>query len=389
MHMRVMKSYGTRLNFLILSLVLLTLFSCGQEFRLSPAWEEAVDNFSRRIERDINEDNIGSITAAAVKDGKVIWAKGFGWADKENNVMAEPVTIGRTGSISKSFTAILMMVLVEKGVIGLDEPVSKYLPEIEQLEDKPDGAKPVTFRHLASHTAGLIREPRLEGAAAGPIDGWTQKILDSIPETSYQTPPETEYSYSNIGYGILGYTLERAAGKPFMEMMEEYIFEPLGMKNTTFVINEEQKKILSKGYAVRRDGTVNTEHPELEHAGRGYKVPNGGIYSNVLDQAKIIGAMTETGSYKLLTHESLDEIHNVQTPRGGDRDYGLGFFIYDMIDEGVTLTGHSGSVSGYNAYLIYDRESKLGVVMFRNYTRGSTNLSEAGRELLLDLIRNK
>ncbi|MCP4727936.1 MAG: serine hydrolase, partial [bacterium] len=117
---------GNKLSIFLLTIFFLSLFACGQEFRLSLEWEEAIERFSGRISRDITEDNIGCITVAAVKEGKVIWARGFGLADRENNITAEPVTIGRTGSISKSFTAILMMILVEKGVISLDEPIEKY-----------------------------------------------------------------------------------------------------------------------------------------------------------------------------------------------------------------------------------------------------------------------
>ncbi|MFC1564441.1 serine hydrolase domain-containing protein [candidate division KSB1 bacterium] len=385
---------------LLLFLFTTTAFSfcsCVNDLKLSPEANEAIENFSQKVAQDIAEDDIGCITAAVVKNGEVVWSKGFGLADKENNIPAEPVTIGRTGSISKSFTAVLMMALVEKGVILLDDPVYKYLPEINQLKDKPDGAVPITFRHLASHTAGLIREPGLEGAASGPIGEWTQQILRSIPTTSYQSLPGEKYSYSNIGFGMLGYALERAAGMPFMQMMKEYIFNPLGMENTTFIISEDQKEILSKGYAVRRDGTVDAEQPFLEHNGRGYKIPNGGIYSNVIDQAKFIGAMTGIEKYRILSDESLEQIHSVQnrsasggeiqTPDNNETKYGLGFFIYEYPDDGITLTGHSGSVSGYNAFLVYDRESKLGVVMFRNYSRGKTNLNRDARALLVELIK--
>ena len=95
--------------------------------------KQILSDFAARIAKDVEEDNIGCITAAVVKEGKIIWEKAFGLADKYKNIPAITKTIGRTGSISKSFTAVLMMIMVEKGIISLDEPVEKYLPEINQL----------------------------------------------------------------------------------------------------------------------------------------------------------------------------------------------------------------------------------------------------------------
>ncbi len=352
-------------------------------------FEPALARFEAQLARDVAADSIGAITAGVVVGGEVIWAKGFGWADLEKQIPADAETIYRTGSISKSFTAVVLVQLAEQGILDLDDPVEKYLPVIEHLANRPEGAEPITLRQLASHTAGLNREPRLPRAAAGPIEIWEDKIIASIPMTEFRYNPGERYSYSNIGFGILGLTISRAADKPFMDLVRELIFEPLGMRSSTFIITPELQAHLSTGYQVSRGGTVNTEQPAREHAGRGYKVPNGGIYSTVGDMARFIAAQTGASRTQILTEESRAEMQRFQTPvsvRNGDSTgYGFGFSIR-VTESGLRIIGHGGSVSGYNANLVFDPDSRIGVVLLRNYSRGTTNLGGAASALLAELV---
>ena len=326
-------------------------------------FEVTLARFDAEVAAGVAEDAGGAVSLAVFSGSELIWAKGYGWANIEGRVAADARTIGRTGSISKSFTAVLMMQLVERGIIELDDRVSDYFPEIEGLAERPAGAQPITFRMLASHTAGLAREPGLEGAAAGSIYSWEEKVLASIPTTKYQTPPLTEYSYSNIGFGILGLALSRAAGVPFMDLMETLIFRPLGMESTTFILDSPDLLTrMSVGYSRdRTTGGISAAQATREHFGRGYKVPNGGVYSTVHDLAALGAALMGVGDVQILNEQSRSEMSKPQTPATG---YGLGLFLYD-IDEGPLLVGHGGSVSGYNAYLAFDSQTKLGVSMLR------------------------
>ncbi len=358
----------------------------GQKVKHDP-FQAAISRFEAKLAQDVAEDSMGSISAGVVVGNDVVWANGFGWADIEKQISADAETIYRTGSISKSFTAVLMMQMVEKGYFKLDDPVEKYFSEINNLADKPENARPITFRHLASHTSGLIREPKLEGAAAGPIAQWEDKILASIPKTSYQSLPGERYSYSNIGFGMLGLAVSRAVGTPFMDLIQEQIFDPLGMASSFFILTDEHILHLSMGYVKRRDGTVDAKFPAREHAGRGYKVPNGGIYSTVGDLSKFVAAMIGASDKNIFSEETRNEILKRQTPegRGG---YGLGFSI-GTDEDGFTSVGHGGSVAGYNASMVFDPESKIGVVIFRNYNRGKTNLGRSIRDLLKELVNSK
>ncbi|MCZ0934285.1 MAG: serine hydrolase [Gemmatimonadetes bacterium] len=350
---------------------------------------DVIDAFSRQIAADVEADGIGGITAAVFRGDQVLWAQGFGWADPANRVPAGVRTIYRTGSISKSVTAILMADLVEEGTVALDDAVVDYLPEAAGFGDPPAGMEPITFRQLASHTAGLIREPELEGAAAGPIEDWGYKILASIPHTRFYTMPGTQYQYSNIGYGVLGYALQRAAGTSFMELVEDRLFEPLGMRSSTFIVGPDLWRRVAVGFANGADGEVNADFPALEHEGRGYKVPNGGVYATVGDLATFGAAVMGMTEHELLEPATRRDVMTVQTPEDPDAGYGLGFSIRPVALEGggdVRFVGHGGSVAGYNMYLVFEPESGYGVALGRNYNRGATSLGEAGNGLLQALL---
>jgi len=344
------------------AIALASLWLAGPAAAQFTPFEAAIAEFDAELASGVAKTADGCYSIAVFIGNEVVWSKGYGWADIENAIACTEATIGRTGSISKSFTAVAMMQLVERGIIGLDDPVADYFPEIENLAEPPEGMRPITFRMLASHTAGLHREPNLEGAASGSIYKWEENILESIPATHFKTPPGTEYSYSNIGFGILGLASSRSAGVPFMTLVEDQIFKPLGMTSSAFTINTpELAARLSVGY--ERDdqtGELSSEQATLEHFGRGYKVPNGGIYSTVGDLAKFAAAMMGESSVGILSQESRTEMLTPQPPAEG---YGLGFQLGE--EQGMRMAGHGGSVAGYNAGLVFDLESKIGIAILR------------------------
>ena len=218
----------------------------------------AIERFAGQIAEDVARDDIGGITAGVFVGGETVWARGFGWADRERRLEADTETIYRVGSISKSFTAVVMAQLAARGVLDIDAPARSLLPELDSLAGGPDTIAGVTLRRLASHTAGLVREPGLPDAAAGPIAVWQAKILASIPTTSFLAAPGETYSYSNIGFGILGSAISRAAGQPFMTMVTELIFEPLAMDRTLFVMTPEHETAKER-YGRDGEGTNHVE----------------------------------------------------------------------------------------------------------------------------------
>lgn len=351
----------------------------------SPSRDEALTAFSRQLRADVAADDVGGIVAGVMVDGDLVWAQAFGWADRDARTPMSTASISRTGSISKSVTAVLMMRLLDEGVIGLDEPVERYLPAFASIKDRRVDAQPVTFRHLASHTAGLIREPQWPDAVVGPIELWDKRIVESLPLTAYDTVPGARYQYSNIGFGTLGLALAKAAGRPFMEMVRTEVLEPLGMTGSEFVVaGAKLEARLAAGYVIGQDGSIDGGQPAREHAGRGYKVPNGGVYSTVADLGRFMGAMSGVPGLRILSEESRQEALSIQTPENPNRGYGLGFSV--QIDEqGRKIASHGGSVAGYTAHMAFDPKARIGVVLLRNYGRGSTNLGTAAQGLVAQL----
>jgi CubicO group peptidase (beta-lactamase class C family) len=339
-------------------------------------------DFENQLKKDLEDDNINtSISGAIVRGNEIIWSKAFGLSDIDSKAQADSSTIYRTGSISKSFTSFLMMQLVQEGTIALVEPIEKYLPEINELKGYSDSTI-ITFQQLASHTSGLIREPDLDNAASGPTEEWENKILLSIPKTSFQSKPGDRYSYSNIGFGILGLALSRAADKSFIKMVKDRIFRPLYMNNSYFIVPNDKLPNLAKGIYGGTLGDLDMEFPEKEHGGRGYKVPNGGIYSTPNDLAKFM--IANMGYSEILDSTNLELMQNTKTPDGEWwQNYGLGFSLYQ--DSTLATVGHSGGVAGYTANFMFEKESKYGVILMRNYNFGNGHLNRRSVSLLRKL----
>ena len=368
--------YMNRITFFsgIIGVLLLLFCHSGQKFEPisgsdSPTVQRVIDIFDKQLEEEHLRDAVGSLSAIVFIGNEVAWSKAFGKADNEKGIDARGSTVYRIGSISKTFTAYLMMLLVQDGTIGLDEPVAKYLPEIKQLKWKVGSDTPeITFRELASHTGGLAMEPGLWNAATGPIGEWENKVLSSIPTTDVTFSPGTKFSYSNIGYAILGLALSRAAHKPFIQMVEDRIFKPLHMTSSFYVIPVGYEDRVAVGY--HRNvfgGKPDGEIAKTEYAGRGYKVPNGGIYSTTGDLARFI--MAQYSDSDQLAKKYREMMQTIQTP--GEVKYGYGFGLNIMYPEGGSkIAGHNGSVAGYTAFMIFSPGSKVGAIVMRNCDYG-------------------
>ena len=357
-----------------------TIAVSGVEVSAQEGWGPALEAFEQQLAADVERDGVGGIAAGVMVDGDLVWARAFGWADRDQRVPMGTASVSRTGSISKSFTAVLMMILAGEGVIALDDPVERYLPEMVSIGDRRPGAADLTFRHLASHTGGIIREPELDSAASGPIGEWEAKVLASIEATRFDSIPGARYQYSNIGFGALGLALSRAAGRPFMGMVYDRIIGPLGMTGSTFVVDDLEPR-LAEGYVNRGDGSIDSEQPAAEHEGRGYKVPNGGVYSTVADLGRFMGALSGVPGLTILPEEGRREMLRVQTPEDPRQGYGLGLRI--RVDgEGRTLVSHGGSVAGYTAHRAFDPDMRIGVALLRNYQSGETDLGSVAQTLV-------
>lgn len=357
--------------------------SCGDALfggrtREVPAF---LKELSARLEADVQADGVGGMAAAIVSRGRLVWARGFGFSDREQRRPVTPGTLFRVGSITKSITGIALARLLDDEVVTLEDRVVSHLPEFAKLDGGKPDAREITLGQLASHVGGLAREPSLAGAASGPIAQWEQKLLAAIPATKLKAAPGSRYRYSNIGHGILGLALSRGAQRPYRALVQREVLSPLGMRDSTFVVGRDLRARLATGYlnVARR---VDVDVPRSEHAGRGYKVPNGGLYSTVTDLGRLIIGLTDPRS----TFLSPRSRELLMTPRERT-SYGLGFTITKDGDR--TLVGHGGSVAGYTAHLVFDPKTRSGAVLLRNYNRGRTRLSRVARQMVANANRHE
>ena len=166
-----------------------------------------------------------------MRDGQVAYQRSFGFADKKSRTIATPETSYNVASVTKAFTASLAVMLHAHGVIDLDQPVVKYLPQGISISTTPELGATITLRQLASHTSGLPRGiPGPVQSVEGRYELEPQRLYDLLANVKLVSDPGTAELYSNLGFGLLGHALERAAGKPFDQLLQEMICAPLQLE---------------------------------------------------------------------------------------------------------------------------------------------------------------
>jgi CubicO group peptidase (beta-lactamase class C family) len=316
---------------------------------------------------DFAKHSIGSMTIAVVSGDQLIWTKSYGNADVEKHHPATKDTVYRIGSITKMFTALMLEQLVDSGKVHLSDPVEKYFPEVATIQGRFPGAPPITLVQLATHTSGLGREPDdTETYVHGAVSDWEKTLITALPHVHYIFEPGTRYSYSNIGYAVLGAALARAAGQPYVDYIPHHIFEPLGMTHSALELNPQILPQLAKGYQANPKG-VDADAPQREQAGRGYKVPNGAIYTTVGDLARFCSFLMGHGPSSVLKTDSLERYqYQLAVPANSllTSGYGLGFTVTRQ--DNYIAFGHDGAVTGYQAGLEINRDAEIGVLVLAN-----------------------
>ena len=326
---------------------------------------DAIDSM---VAAEFAEHPVGSITVGVVVRKELIWTKSYGSADMEKKTPADRDTVYRIGSITKMFTALMLEQLVDAGKVHLSDPVEKYFPEVKTVQERFPDAPPITLIQLATHTSGLGREPSDTGKyIQGPVADWEKTLIAALPHTSYVLEPGTRYSYSNIGFAILGAALSRASGQPYVEYVPQHIFLPLGMTHTALELTPAMLPHLSRGY-MADGGAVDPKTPQREHeTGRGYKVPNGAIYTTVGDLAHFVSFLLGRGPNGVLNGVSLEQ-NLTQLAVQADFDLSSGYVLGGAVLRRDTYTafGHSGAVAGYEADLYMNRKANVGVIVLAN-----------------------
>jgi CubicO group peptidase (beta-lactamase class C family) len=301
-----------------------------------------------------NKPDSPGCALAIIKDGKIIYQRGYGTADLEHDIPISPASIFYVGSVSKQFTAFAIALLAQQGKLALDDDVRKYLPEL------PDYGTPITIRHLIHHTSGL-RDYNTVVALAGKRNDEAfdnQVILEiAARQKELNFKPGTQFLYSNTGYAMLALIAERASGQRFSAFAEASIFKPLGMNETHF--HEDLTRIVkhrADGYAPKPGGGFRLNSPYNERAGAG------GLYTTVGDLLKWdqnfydgrVGGMQLIG--QMHTHGKLSN--------GQKLDYAFALFV--RLYKGLKIVEHGGALGGYRAALTRFPDQRFSVACLCN-----------------------
>ncbi len=296
----------------------------------------------------------GAVTLVADKD-KVLSLEAVGFADIAAKKAMPTDALFWIASQSKPITGTALMILVDEGKVKIDDPVSKFLPEFNNIwvaVEKDNEHMllrrpklPITVRDVMSHTSGMpfgsAMEPSID---ALPL----RDAVRSYAMTPLQTEPGTKYAYSNAGINIGGRIIEVVSGMPYEQFLQKRLFDPLGMKDTTFWPNDDQLKRLAKSYKpnAQKDGleeiTISQLQYPLNDAKHRYPCPAGGLFSTAGDLGNFCQMVLNRGEYKgkrLLSEEAVKTMTSKQTPEGVDKGYGVGW------DAGGSTFGHGGAYS--------------------------------------------
>ena len=333
------------------------------------------------VAEQMADKKLPAVSIALVDDQRVVWARGFGYADPEAKRAATADTVYRVGSVSKLFTDIGVMRLVEEGKLDIDAPVTRYLPDFRPKNPFP-GSEAITLRMLMSHRAGLIREPPV-GNYFATDEPTLAATVASLNDTTLVYPPKQKIKYSNAGIATVGYVLEVTQKEPFAPWLEKAVLRPLGMARSSFEKKPELAKDLARATMWTLDGRT------FEAPGFRFGMdPCGAMYSTVLDLSRFMSVLFARGrtalGRQLLKPETLEAMWTPQfAEAGAKRGFGLGFALSDL--EGHRWVGHDGAVYGFATTLMALPDDKLGVVVVT--TKDSTNaVIDAIAKTALELV---
>ena len=289
-------------------------------------------------------------------DGAPIVLGGFGYADLATQSPAASDTGYRVASITKTVAATLVLQLVERGKLRLDEPVTSYLPWLRPAM----GRSGVTVRHLLTHSGGVIRDASCEWGDAEFLDRDTLR-RDVLAQATV-AEPSVGFNYSNVAYALLGEIVEELGGRSFEVLVNRNVVRPLGLSATGTRLTPRLRSSLATGYHHRRPGELYRAAPVSE--ARAFE-PAAGLISNVGDLLEYQqGHMP--GDSRLLSELSKREMQRVQWQRGEEPHHGFGWMIWDV--EGITVRGHAGGYPGFVTRIGFAPDLGVAAAVLTNTT---------------------
>jgi len=351
--------------------------------------DRVVAELEPEIQRMLLAGNIPSASIALVANDRVIWTGAYGYSNLWARTPATPSTVYLIGSTFKTMSTIALLQLMEQGKFKLDDPVNKYLTEFKIEGEDPQ--HPITFRHLLTHTSGLPTD-----FGAFPVWGETvPPALDDYLRKSLKVTraPMVKVEYSNMAFTLVGYLVQKFSGMPYKQYIQEHIFTPMEMTSTAFEPRPDMEERLAIPYVVDEKtgsqvGTVRVKASVW---------PAGLVYGTVLNQANWLICNLNGGEFKgkrLISQQTLDQMMTRQYDQfkggiegiWGNETAGFGLTWWTEVRDGDRYFAHSGSVAGYTAFLLGNRDRKFGFAIMTNGNRAHPHLFKLA-DKAMDLMK--
>jgi CubicO group peptidase (beta-lactamase class C family) len=326
----------------------------------------ASEDPTSKIDKLLNVHTEGETFTGAVlvaRNGKILLSRGYGWADRDNQIANTPQTKYRLGSVTKQFTAVAILILQTQGKLDVQDPICSHIPEC------PDSWQEITIHHLLTHTSGisnLTDFPDFKTFKATPTT--PEQTISRFKDKPLDFQPGKRWNYSNSGYLLLGYLIEQVSGQSYEMFLQQNIFDPLQMTNTGY---DHDDGSLATGYT-----GANSHWEKPDYIDMSLPYAAGGLYSTVEDLYRWDQALFDTG--QLVSQESLDLMftpHAKMTMNG--LGYGYGWFVGRMNQH--RAVSHGGGIDGFVTEIRRYIVDEVTIIILSN--RQTTNVPQIADQI--------
>lgn len=347
--------------------------------------DRVVAELEPEIQRTLIAGNIPSASIALIAGDRVIWTGAYGSSNLWARTPATPSTVYLIGSTFKAMSTIALLQQMEQGKFKLDDRVNDYLSDFKIQGEDP------TFRHLLTHTSGLPGD-------FGPFPVWGDTVPPALEEYLRKSlkvtkPPLTSVVYSNMAYTLIAYLVQKFSGLPYKQYIQEHLFTPLEMTSTAFEPRPDMDERLSIPYTVDEKTGSQVATVRLKAS----VWPAGLVYGTVLNQANWVIINLNGGLFKdkrIISEQTLEQMFTRQYDQfkgriegiWGNETAGFGLTWWTQVRDGDRYIAHSGSVPGYTAFLLGNRERKLGFAILTNGNRAHPHLFKLA-DRAIDLLK--
>lgn len=386
-----MNSLYFQIKLIFISFILLFITNCASapepkkpsDLKLGD-YSYAKDKIDWIISKRIKDLNIQGLSVAVVNGKETLFQKGYGYANKSNNIKVTEDTLFKIGSVSKIFTSLCILKLVEEGKINLDKEIIFYLPELKIKPRYPDSKFP-TVRELMIHHGGMPSDIFHEFFFdENPPDGYDRKFasLASRLDGYMAQKPGIVMAYSNLSFSILGILIEKVSGKTLENFAKEKIFNPIEMKNTSY-LDHLPPDLASMGF----NGSKEIQMPKIRD------LAAGSISSSASEMSQFMKMILSKGAYRnniVFKSSTLDQMYIQQNENAlydSSFKIGLTYWISNKNNEEFTIVGHGGDLPPFHAYLLLDVKNDIGISILVNSNASSIklmNLANSIHEIVLE-----